>query len=156
MKQTSFALLFFLIVGCAWNEAAKPKSRGDSILEAEAIFKAISEGSRSERHKAIESLSNAYTVLTNRTPAQLKLVEMPNTLIVAAWSHPYKNNELAKLWFRTVEVLIDELKTEERERAGVLLNHIAKSPMSPRYDEWSKRWPEIKQRYIGIMDQNKG
>ena len=155
MKQASFALLFVLIVGCAWNEAAKPKMRGDTNWDGAEIFKAISDGSKSERHEAIASLSNAFATLTNRTPAQLELVEMPNRLINAALSHPFKDNGLAKLWFKTVDVLIDELKAEDREAAGTVLVHTARAPWPPKYKVWSKEWPEIKKRYIQIMDQNK-
>ena len=155
MKQASFALLFVLIVGCACNEAAKPKMRGDTNLDGEEIFKAISDGSKSERHEAIASLSNAFATLTNRTPAQLKLVEMPDKLINVALGHPFEHNGLAKLWFDTVEVLIDELRTEDREAAGIVLVHMARAPWPPKHDVWSREWPEIKKRYIGIMDQNK-
>ncbi len=155
MKQASFALLVVLIVGCASNEALKPKMRGDANWDAEELFKAISDGSKSERHEAIENLSEAFTTLTNRTPAQLKLIELPDKLINAALNHPFEDNGLARLWFKTVEVLIDELKTEDREAAGTVLVHTARAPWPPKYEEWSKRWPEIKKRYIGIMNQNK-
>jgi hypothetical protein len=128
MKLASFAVLFVLIVGCASNEAAKQEMRRDSEMESEKIFKAISYGSKSERHEAIGRLSNAFNTLTNRTPAQLKLIEMPDELTNAALSHPFKDNRLAKLWFKTVEVLIEELKTEERENAGTVLVHIAMAP----------------------------
>jgi len=155
MKQASFALLFVLIVGCASNEALQPKLRGDANWDGEELFRAISDGSKSERHEAIESLGKAFTTLTNRTPAQLKLVEMPDKLINAALSQPSKDNSLAQLWFNTVEVLIDQLKTEDREAAGTVLVHTARAPWPPKYDVWSKEWPKIKKRYIGIMDQNK-
>ena len=155
MKQAGFALLIILIVGCASNEALKPKLRGDTNWDGEELFRAISDGGKSARHEAIESLSNAFTTLTNRIPAQLKLVELPDQLINAALSHPFKDNDLAKLWFKTVEVLIDELKTVDREAAGTVLVHTACAPWPPKYEVWSKEWPEIKKRYIGIMDQNK-
>ena len=155
MKQASIALLVVLIVGCASNEALKPKLKGDANWDGEQLFKAISDGSKSERHEAIESLSKAFTTLTNRTPAQLKLVEIPGKVINAALSHPSKDNSLANLWFDTVEVLIDQLKTEDREAAGVALVHIACAPWPPKHDVWSREWPEIKKRYIQIMDQNK-
>ena len=155
MKQASIALLVVLIVGCASNEALKPKMGGDANWDAEELFKAISDGSKSERHEAIENLSKAFNTLTNRTPAQLKLVQMPDKLTNTALSHPFDDNGLAKLWFKTVEVLIDQLKTEDREAAGVALVHIVRAPWPPKYEEWSKRWPEIKQRYIGIMNQKK-
>ena len=80
---------------------------------------------------------------------------MLDELTNPALNHPFKDNGLAKLWFRTVEVLIDELKTEDREAAGTVLVHLARAPWPPKYDVWSEKWPEIKKRYIGIMDQNK-
>jgi len=158
MKEAGFALIFvvfFLIVGCASNEALKPKLRGDANWGGEELLEAISDGGKSERHEAIEKLSKAFTTLTNRTPAQLELVEMPDKLINVALGHPFEHNGLAKLWFDTVEVLIDELRTEDREAAGIVLVHMARAPWPPKHDVWSRDWPEIKKRYIGIMDQNK-
>ena len=145
-------LIVLSVLGCTLNNS---KLKGDSTMEyanAEQLFKAISSGSRAQRNAAVEDLSNAY-ISTNRNSYQRKLVGMPNQLIVSALSHPYRGNAQAKLWFTTVEILIDELKTEERVPAGVALTHVGMAPFGTNYVAWKAQWPKHKELYIQVMDQ---
>jgi hypothetical protein len=94
--------------------------------------------------------------MTNRTPYQIKLNKMRDEFIINAASRPFDdNNSLAKLWFSTADVLINQLKTDQREEAGVVLRQLYVKPWPSDYDVWIKRWPEFKSNLIEGMARNK-
>jgi hypothetical protein len=121
------------------------------ILTIEDLLKTICEGSTVERKRAIDLLADAYSS-TNRTPEKDRLV---GPLLGKVMSRPYNDNPLAKSWFSAVDILIDKLKTDEREKAGDILNHLIVTCWPINYDFWIKNWPARKQVYIEAMNRRK-
>lgn len=123
-------------------------------MNGEEIFRTISQGGAAERRKMISQLAVAYLNTTNRTQEQQRLIEAPITTINEALSHPFEGNRLAKLWFQTVDVLMEALRSDEREAAGNVLVHIARAPKPADYETWKQSWPGLKQTFIEIMNKN--
>ena len=149
-------LLIVLLTSCISTRVDQSHLKGDTNMTGEELYRLICEGSKSERIMAINNLAEAF-IARNRTENDLELVKIPDLISNAALSHPFKDNSLANLWFKTSEVLIDELKTDnadEQRMVWVVLTQVARAPYNANYDEWHKRWPLIRKRFIQIMNQN--
>jgi hypothetical protein len=128
--------------------------KGKSIMSAEDFLKTVSQGSTYEKKRVIDLLARAYKA-TNRTSEQEKFCEMPNQFFLKIMSQPYEKTPLAVLYFSGIEALIDQLKTDERENAGIALMLFTLRPWPAKYDFWVKRWPDRKQMYIDGMNRQK-
>lgn len=130
-------------------------SNGSELKSEEDLLRAICQGNATERSSAIKILADAYTS-TNATPQQKKIGKERNEFFAKAISQPYDDkNQSAKVWFSAVDVLIDKLKTDEKEQAGVILGNICINDWPPKYEIWAQKWPGQKAGFINYMNSHK-
>lgn len=124
-------------------------------MDAESLFKKISNGSRSERQQAIEICGEAYCA-KEPTRAEEELRKSTSDFKQSALSHPLKGNKKADLWFKTVEMLLDELKTGRSVvQIHCMLSDLVWVASSRDNESWSKAWAAQRQNLIEIMNKNR-
>jgi hypothetical protein len=148
--KKSFAVLILAFLNYASNAS---QLKGD--ISVEDLLRAICQTNATERSQAIDILAEA-SLATNKTPYQLELNKTRDEFFVRAQSRPYDdNNPTAKLWFSSIDVLIEQLKTDHREHAGAVLRQLCLKPWPSSYEFWAKRWPQSKAERIEGMNRKK-